>query len=278
MMEEELCHRTPVTRAELKAGCQSLGLRHGSVVMAHCRLSSFGYVVGGLETMVRALLESLGPEGTVMALAGWPYDPSPLTSWPEPVQSAYRNDPPIFDPAVSESEREFGRLAERIRTWPGAHRSNHPEASFAAVGRLASWLMADQPWDHPYGPGSALAKLVAAKGDIIMLGAPLETLTVLHHAEELAEVSDKKLVTYEAPVRVGNDVVWREVNDIDTTAGAFPYDRVVPGDKDAFEVIATEALSSGIGRRHQIGEAEVHLFPAPELVAFAVAWMEQHFG
>jgi aminoglycoside N3'-acetyltransferase len=38
-------------------------------------------------------------------------------------------------------------LPERLRTWPGAHRSRHPLGSFAAVGANAATLMADQPWD-----------------------------------------------------------------------------------------------------------------------------------
>lgn len=277
-MEDELHQRLPVTLTQLVAAFESLGISRGGVLMAHCRLSSFGHVIGGLETMVRALLQVLGPGGTLMALTGWPHDPSPLAGWPEPVRRAYRSDPPVFDPAVSGSCREFGRLAERIRTWPGAQRSHHPEASFAAVGRQAAWLMSDQPWDHPYGPGSPLAKLVAAKGEIAMLGAPLETLTVLHHAEELAEVANKKLVKYEAPVKLGDDIVWREVNDIDTSVGAFPYDRVIPAGADAFEIIAAEALGSGIGRHHRIGDPDLHLFPAPDLVTFAVAWMERKFG
>ncbi len=49
-------------------------------------------------------------------------------------------------------------------------------------------------------------------------------------------------------------------------------------EEDAFAVIAREALAAGIGARGRVGEGESHLFPAPELTAFGVAWMEARFG
>ena len=39
--------------------------------MVHTRMSALGWVVGGSETVVRALLEALGPDGTLMAYASW---------------------------------------------------------------------------------------------------------------------------------------------------------------------------------------------------------------
>jgi aminoglycoside 3-N-acetyltransferase len=97
-----------------------------------------------------------------------------------------------------------------------------------------------------------------------MLGAPLETITMLHHAEELADVPNKRSVHYSAPVKTPMGIEWREVDDIDTSTGAFSYAPVV-GDRDSFAVIAEEALTAGIGRQHPIGESRSILFPAEEL-------------
>jgi aminoglycoside 3-N-acetyltransferase len=146
-----------------------------------------------------------------------------------------------------------------------------------ALGGRARWLTEDQPNDHAYGSGSPLAKILEARGSILMLGAPLESITMLHHAEELANVPNKRSVHYSAPARTPAGIEWREIRDIDTSRGAFHYDTVV-GDRDSFEVIAEEALAAGIGRQHPIGESRSVLFPADELVTFGVAWMEDHFG
>jgi aminoglycoside 3-N-acetyltransferase len=38
-------------------------------------MSALGRVVGGAETVVRALLDALGPEGTLIAYTGWQDEP-----------------------------------------------------------------------------------------------------------------------------------------------------------------------------------------------------------
>ncbi len=276
-MSEELLSPAPVTRSELVRQLADLGVKPESVLMVHSSLSSLGDVIGGADTVVTALLETIAPSGTLVAMTGWEHDPYHLNEWPEQRRDAYRRDPPIFDPAISEAVREYGRLAERIRTWPRASHSSHPEARFSAIGPRAQWITDNQPWDHPGGPGSPLAKLVEAEGSVLTLGAALNTLTVLHHAEEVAQVPSKIEVTYSVAVRAAGTIEWRDVHDIDTSRGAFPYEKVVR-DRDAFEVIAEEALASGIGVVGNVGASTSYLFPAKDLVHFAVAWMEQHFA
>ena len=277
-MSDDFERRAPLTRTELTRELRAIGVEPGQVLMLHTRLSALGYVIGGADSVLLALQQALGPTGTVIALASWDQaPPDDDRGWSPAVREAYFSDPPAFDPMVSACARYVGRLPERIRTWPGALRSDHPEASFVALGPQAAWLTKDQPNDHAYGPGSPLSKVVDANGAILMLGAPLETITMLHYAEELAEVQDKRLVHYAAPVRTSGGIRWLEIDDIDTSRGAFPYEDVV-GDQDGFEVIAEEALSAGIGRAASIGESRSVLFAARELVAFAVAWMEKHFA
>ena len=273
-----MTERRYVTLSGLRSDLRALGVRAGGVLMLHCRMSAIGWVIGGSETIVRSLLDVLGPSGTLMALTGWEYDSYDLDEWDEAKRAAYLEDPPAFHPAFSESAHDYGRLPERVRTWPGAHRSTNPIASFAAVGRLAEWLTSDQPEDHGYGPGSPLEKLVKSGGEVLMLGAPLETVTLLHYAEELARVPDKRRVTYRAPLRRGHDIEWRAIDDIESSHGAFDYEAAVGSARDGFEVIASDALASGIGRRGRVGDADSVLFPAPELLRFAVTWMEARFG
>ncbi len=272
-----LVRRTPITRSRLIADLTTLGVQPGSVLMLHTRLSSLGFVIGGADTVVAALLELLGPGATLVAMTGWEHDAFDFDEWTPARQEAYRSDPPAFDPDVSEARGDYGRLPERIRTWPGARNSTHPEARFSAIGHRAGWITAGQPMNYPQGPGSPLAKLVEARGYVLMLGAPLETITLLHHAEDIAHVPNKKIVRYSCPVKTPSGVQWVEIEDIDTSLGAFPY-REVTGDRDAFEVIAEEALAAGIGVRGPVGESTSHLFPAPELVGFATSWVERHFA
>ena len=245
--------------------------------MVHTRMSALGWVVGGSETVVRALLEALGPQGTLMAYAGWEEHVYHPGEWPEEYRDAYLAEPPVFDPATGEAVREHGRIPERLRTWPGAERSANPEASMVAVGARARWLTERHPPDDGYGPGSPLARLVAAEGQVLMLGAPLETITLLHHAEAIAEAPGKRCVTFSLLMADGGQVTERTFSDIDTGNGAYPYEQLGL-DADEFEVIGRAALAAGIGVRGRVGQAECHLFSAPELTAYAVSWIEARFA
>ena len=267
-----------VTRSQLAGDLVGLGVRRGTVVMVHTRMSALGWVVGGSETVVRALLDALGPEGTLMAYAGWQEHAFSPADWPEEHRAAYVAEPPIFDPATAEATRDNGRIPERIRTWPGAERSAHPEASVVAVGPRAGWLTSDHPPDDAYGAGTPFARLVAAGGQVLMLGAPLETLTLLHHAEALAHAPGKRRITSQVAVAGSDGVELRMFDDIDTSTSAYPFEDLELGGVDGFEVIAREALAAGIGVRARVGQAESHLFPARELTHFAVAWIDERFG
>lgn len=77
-----LQHGRPVTRSELLTGLHALGVRPGGVRMVHTRMSAIGWVVGGSQTVVEALLAAVGPGGTLMAYAGWEDDPWHLAEWP----------------------------------------------------------------------------------------------------------------------------------------------------------------------------------------------------
>src|SRR3712207_986246 len=64
-----------MTCSRLARDLERLGLGLGGVMMVHCRMSALGWVVGGAETVVRALLDALGPDGTLMAYTGWQDEP-----------------------------------------------------------------------------------------------------------------------------------------------------------------------------------------------------------
>lgn len=55
-----------VTKEGLKRGLRELGLKEGDIVGVHSSLSSFGYVDGGADTVIDALLEVVGEEGTIV--------------------------------------------------------------------------------------------------------------------------------------------------------------------------------------------------------------------
>jgi aminoglycoside 3-N-acetyltransferase len=194
--------------------------------MVHCRMSALCRVVGGAETVVRALLDAVGPDGTLVAYTGrQDAPPDDLGALDEAARQAYLEEHPPYDPRVAFASRDHGRVAEALRTWPGAIHSGHPEAGAAAVSPLAGTLTVSHPYDDAYGAGTPYARLVELGGRVAMLGAPLGTATLVHHAEAVAEVPGKCRVSYGMPVTLeGNPGgrVWRTFSDIDTGEGPCP--------------------------------------------------------
>lgn len=145
-----------VTRTGLVGELRDLGVLAGGVVMVHTKMSALGWVVGGTRTVIEALLDVVGPDGTLLAYAGFEDDPYHLGEWSPQRQDAYRRELPAFDPELSAADPDFGRIPERLRTWPGATCSDAHVFRFVAVGARAGELTADVPWDHAAGPGPPL--------------------------------------------------------------------------------------------------------------------------
>lgn len=258
------------TRASLQQDLQQLGICSGDMVMVHAAMSKVGPLLNGPDAMIGALQDAIGADGTLMAYTDWDGAYDPLLDAEGRVPPEWRPHVPPFDPATSRAARDNGILAEFIRTTPGAYRSGNPGASVAAIGARAQWVTEDHPLDYGYGEGSPLAKLVQAGGKVLMLGAPLDTMTLLHHAEHLAQVPDKQIRRYEVPLKTPQGTCWRMVEEFETS------DPVVPGlADDYFATIVNAFLTSGGGRHGTIGDASSVLVEADAMCRFAVSWLER---
>jgi aminoglycoside 3-N-acetyltransferase len=243
------------------------------MVMVHAAMSRVGRLLNGPDALISALLDAVGPSGTLLAYTDWDGAYDEILDKEGRVPPEWRALIPPFDPGSSRAIRDNGVLAEFVRTTPGARRSGNPGASVAAIGAQADWLTADHPLNYGYGEGSPLAKLVEARGKVLMVGAPLDTMTLLHHAEHLARLPNKRLRRYEVPLAAPKGVEWRMVEEFDTSVP------VVPGlDDDYFAQIVREFLASGHGTQDLVGEAHSVLVDAAHVCTFAVIWLEQHAG
>jgi aminoglycoside 3-N-acetyltransferase len=261
------------TRASLREDLEALGLGAGDAVMVHAAMSRVGRLLNGPDALVAALLDAVGPTGTVLAYTDWDGAYDELLDDEGRVPDPWREHVPPFDPAASRAIRDNGILPEFVRTTPGARRSGNPGASVAALGARADWFTSDHSLDYGYGEGSPFARLVEAGGKVLMAGAPLDTMTLLHHAEHLARLHPKRVRRYEAPLKDPEGVRWRTIEEFDTSGP------VVAGlAEDCFAEIVREHLASGQGRRGPVGAAPSVLVEAAPICRFAVAWLEARAG
>lgn len=261
------------TRASLRADLQRLGVRAGDVVMVHAAMRRVGRILGGPDALIGALLDATVPDGTVMVYTDWDASYEDLLDPDGRIPDAWREHVPPFDPLTSRAIRDNGVIAEFVRTWPGAKRSASPGPSCAAIGARADWLVTDHAIDYGYGEHSPFAKLVAAGGKVLMAGAPLDTMTLLHHAEHLARIPGKRLKRVEVPFATPRGTEWRRVEEFDTG------DPVVEGlAEDYFAEIVEDFVRGGRGVQGPLGSATGTLVNAADIVPFAVDWLEARCG
>lgn len=256
----------PHSAQSLRTDLAALGLRQGDAVLVHAALRKVGRILGGPDALILALRRAIGREGTLLAYADWQAE----EDWFDDPE--LRDLVPPFDLLSSRATRDNGAFPELLRTTPGALRSANPGASCVAIGGRAEWFVAGHALDYGYGAQSPFGKLVAAGGRTLLIGAPWDTMTLLHHAEHLANIPGKRIRRYEAPVLVENATVWQTFEEFNTS------DPVVDGlPDDYFAQVVRDFRATGRGHEGRIGDAPALLADAAEIVPFAVNWLESRF-
>lgn len=266
-----------ITQSQLVAQLRDLGVAPGDTLMLHVSVKAIGWIVGGPEVLLDALLHILGSNGTLMMLAGWEDYPYHINEWSPEQQQAYRDECPAFDPEHSRANsREFSRLCEYLRTrkkGSPVFRSGHPSCSVVAIGKHAAWLCAGHPLQYGFGEGSPFAKLCESRGWILNIGAPLNTLTVLHYAEHRSQIPDKRIAHYQMPILIDGVRTWVDLEEYDSSEGIVDWDG-----EDYFELIANDFIATHNLPHCKIGEAASYRFSASQLCDFGQQWMESHFN
>lgn len=158
-----------VSREDLRGALERLGLRRGDLVFANVSMRSLGYVTGGAGEMVGAIVDVIGPEGTLVTSC-WPCADPSLTDPREP-----------FD--VSSTPSRAGLLSEALRQYPGSCRSLHPIASAVALGPRAEELTRKhEVAGTPFGTGSPYGRLARSEPRILLVGSHLGGL--LYHVQD----------------------------------------------------------------------------------------------
>ncbi|WP_213591351.1 aminoglycoside N(3)-acetyltransferase [Paenibacillus woosongensis] len=265
MLENSRYTERPIlTKGDLKEQFRRCGVSNGQTIIVHTSLSRIGFVVGGAETLIRALLEIVGEEGTlVMPSQTWKnLDPATGVHWEvSPIHwPIIREHWPAYDKEITPAIG-MGVVAEVFRKWPGAARSDHPARSFAAVGKHADYLTKEHDLSQIFGKGSPIDKLYELDGHILLIGVGYDKNTSLHLAETRASFPTKRFTDESSAIMSDGKRTWvtyrtQAVDDEDFTELGQQYDR-------AHDVTI-----------HKVGEAEVRFLRQRQLVDWAVQWME----
>ena len=258
--------RKIVLKQDILSALSEVGVCNGQTIMVHTSLSSLGFVCGGAQVIIEALLETVGTEGTIMM---------PTQSWKnlDPATGVHWEEPGIWWPLIRENwpaynkditpTNTMGTVAEMFRKWPGTLRSDHPARSVAAWGKHAEYLTATHDLSNIFGDGSPIGKLYELDGLVLLIGVGYDKNTSLHLADVRANYPSKHNSTEHSAVLEDGKRVWKQ------------YETLFVDGEDFNEIGAAFENTCSV-RKAALGNGTITLMKQRELVDFAVTWIEQN--
>ncbi|SEM12600.1 aminoglycoside 3-N-acetyltransferase [Butyrivibrio sp. ob235] len=255
-----------VIKSDIVEALRKVGLQSGDTVMVHASLSQIGYVCGGAQAVIEALIEVVGDEGTIMIpTQSWKnLDPETGVHWDadEADWDKIRENWPAYDKAITPTNT-MGAVAEMFRSWPGAIRSDHPARSVAAWGKNAQYLTENHDLSNIFGEGSPIGKLYELGGKVLLIGVDYDKNTSIHLADVRAEYPGKHNCTEHSAVMENGERIWKA------------YETLFVDGEDFVDIgKAFEAVNDV--NKCMLGEAELRLMNQRELVDYAVSWIEKN--
>ena len=270
--EKSIVEKTkePITRERIVKDLKEIGVYEGDVLFVHSSMSKIGWIIGGVVTVINALMESVGKNGTLM-MSGessgngepshWQYPAVPESWW-----KIIRRETPPYNPDTTPTRR-VGKIPEAFRSFPGVLRSAHPQVSFQAWGKHAEYLVQKHPLNKPLGKESPLDRFYEMEGKILLLGVGHDSNTSIHLAEDKARITNFPTIEKGAAILKNGQRVWKTWTEL--LYDSDDFDRI----GEAYE--RNNSFSLGY-----IGQAESRLIEVRSLVDFAIEWIKKnrHYG
>lgn len=244
--------KTQLTRREIADGLKALGLERGACVEVHSSLSSLGDVEGGALTVIQALMDTVGEEGTI-------------------VMPAYRVTPPL---PFSDEERRKGIVAKvrfldedaDEKTGMGVIADTFRKLPGTCLGKGIHRVCA---WGHNAKLHSqGYTYLLSVDGWVLLMGVGIDRCSCMHQAEDKIGVPDVISEYFEIP-----EDIRRQYPD---THWYIQYNDPRRGPPvNAWEKVRVEAERRGFIRRRRIGQAECLFFKAQPVVAIYENWLRK---
>ena len=150
-----------------------IGLSNGDVLLVHSSFKSFGGVEGGPQTVIDALMNVLGSEGTLI-VPRFNFDFSTYgTTWD-----------------VRSTPSHMGIISEFVRKDPRSKKVFHPIYPFSIIGKYADELIKHR-YKGGYSKDSIFHQLLVYDAKIIQIDKVYKSTTLIHHAEEILKVDYK---------------------------------------------------------------------------------------
>jgi len=163
-----------ISKKHLIKNFHSIGIKKGDLLFVHSSLRSIGFVDNGPISVIEAIMDVIGPQGTLVF---------PTFSINKTMENTLNNKKYIFDPDTTPST--VGKITEVFRKLNNVKRSIHPTHSVAALGPLAEEITNTHLDDGTnFGKSSPLGKIYDLNGKIFGLGINFGPVTFYHVYED----------------------------------------------------------------------------------------------
>ena len=231
--------RTVIHKQDIKIQLEQLGIQKGMLLIVNADTLHMGYLNGGCQAVIEALMECVGYEGTIVVPTFTPQYKDPACQKDKPPRQQWqflRNDAVL--------------------------RSNHPLYSFAAWGKYAKLICDKHPLHFALGKDSPLGKIYEMNGYCILLGCEYEACTMFHMAEYQEDIFPVKLVS--APIESNHRILWKDLLDIEQH-------------NENFSEIGEVMEDRKIVKTAYIANSKCHFFSAREAVNLASTYFHMYY-
>ena len=236
-----------VEKQDIIKGLKQVGLKSNDVVLVHSAMRTFGLINGGVRTVVSALREVIGENGTLV-----------VPTFPKP--EAEKNL--VINPARDSSA--MGLITETVRKLAGARRSIAHRHSVAAIGPKAPLITEVDPGLCVFNLRSSFGKMLELDTKILILGMTYQVCTSCHVAEFICQVPYRYTVSVLVDVQqLDGSLVKQRMTDYYPVAEGFR--------KEDYNRVGRMLEERGLVGITAIGNAIVRLFRMRDLVELAKA-------
>lgn len=258
-----------ITKSDLKAQLRAFDFVSDDIVMIHASMRKVGEIFGGPDELINAIEEVLR-DGTLLVYLGCPFgsDEVGREDYSAEEQAFMIEHAPVFDKYLSRTQRDFGAFAEFFRTHSrDVCISDNVGGRMAALGKRAQWITAEHSLNYGLGKGSPLEKLYQENGMVLLIGSDPDAVTLLHYAESIAPIENKKVLHLKVPLLIDGKRTWVDIEEFDSSQGILPWP------ENYFATITGAFIEKNNVQPNNIGNAVSFLLPAHDLVDFAVEKM-----
>lgn len=251
-----------VTKRQIINELKELGVKRDDTLIVHSSMKSLGWVNGGAQAIVEALIEVVS-EGTII-MPSQSSDNSDPTNWQHPpilasLHQELRETMPAYDQRLS-AVRGMGKVVETFLRLEGVIRSNHPQVSFCGYGPKAFEILSTHQLEFGLYKNTPVEKMIEMDTKILLLGVDYDSCTLMHYAEY--ESGIRETIIQGSSVYENNHVVWKEFKELDL-------------DSDIFLEIGKAYEDEVVIVQGKVGAASVKVLSSKDIVNFASVYLKK---